>query len=58
MFAGGGILTLKMIINKVLCTYTYIHLADLQAFSTRQMKNSLTKYSHYYVMGKLDFFSS
>ena len=53
-----GVVTLKMIMNKVLCTYTYIHLTALQAFLTGQIENSLTKYSHYCVMGKLDLFSS
>ena len=35
--------------NKDLRTYTYIHLTD-------QMKNLVTKYSHYYVIANLDFF--
>ena len=46
---------LKEIMIKDLQTYTCIHLADLQAFHTRQMKNSVTKYNHY-VIGKLNFF--
>ena len=49
-------MTLKEIVNKYLQTYTCIHLADLEAFQTRQMKNLITKYSHYCVIAKLNFF--
>ena len=49
-------MTLKEIMIKDLQTYTCIHQADLQAFRTREMKNLVTKYNHYYVIGKLNFF--
>ena len=49
-------MTLKEIMIKDLQTYTCVHLADLQAFHTRQMKNLVAKCSHYYVIGKLNIF--
>ena len=51
-----GAMTLKEIMIKDLQTYICIHLADLQAFHIRQMKNLVAKYSHYYVIGKLNIF--